>query len=565
MTNVKTPGRFLIALACASSTFFTHAQTVPDAGSLLQQIERDRQALPKRPLQPDATQVPPELTTAPGISVTVTRFAFVGNTLLPTDQLGAALASYLNRPLQFAELQKAAATVAERYRQAGWVVRAYLPKQEIDSGTVTIQIVEGRFGSTLLDGDAPKRFPVAKALRYITPIQKPGEPVNAYAIDRAAMLLDDLPGLSTTYTFRAGQAEGQTDLILMLGDTPVFFGSLDGDNTGARSTGDQRLSVMAYLDSALGQGDQATANLIKTEGSNYARLGFSLPLGYTGLRVGVNASHIDYWLITPEWAASDIRGNATTTGLEASYPLLRSRQRNLNVWANLDLKAFDNWSSFGPTSQYNVDVLTLGLSGNSYDMLGGGGANSANLSLTAGSVDLSGSANQANDAASAQTEGHYTKLKLSVSRNQSVTDQFSIYGQLALQRANRNLDSSEKLTLGGSSGVRAYPSGEAIGADGQTLSLEARFRLPQGFSITGFYDWGRITAINHDNITPNTLNAYSLSGYGLSASWVSPHGLQLKGSWAHRLGSNPNPTPDGLDQDGSQRINRFWLTASLPF
>jgi hemolysin activation/secretion protein len=250
--------------------------------------------------------------------------------------------------------------------------------------------------------------------------------------------------------------------------------------------------------------------------------------------------------------------------------MLRSRQRNLNLLVNLDLKAFDNWSSFGPTSKYNVDVLTVGLNGNSFDMLGGGGANFASLSLVGGSVDLSGSANQANDAASAQTEGHYTKLKLSVSRNQSVTDQISIYGQLAMQRANRNLDSSEKLTLGGASGVRAYPSGEAIGDDGQTLSLEARFRLQQGFSITGFYDWGRITAINHDNTAPSgatlaTLNAYSLSGYGLSASWVSPIGLQLKGSWVHRLGSNPNPTPNGLDQDGSQRINRFWLTASLPF
>ncbi len=558
-----------MAFVVLNSAGLAPAQTVPDAGSLLQQIERNRQPLPKRPLQLDVVPLPQELKTDPGVSVTVARFVFVGNTLLAQDLLGAAVADYLNRPLSFADLQKAAAAVAERYRQAGWVVRAYLPKQEIDSGTVTIQIVEGRFGSAKTEGDEPLHLKFSTALGYIQAVQKPGEPVNADAIDRAAMLLDDLPGVAASYAFREGEADGETDLILKLTDTPVFLGSVDVDNTGARSTGSQRVAATAYLESALGLGEQAMLNLIKTEGSHYARAGLTLPLGATGLRLGVSASSLSYALVAPEFALLDVHGTATTTGLEASYPLVRSRTSNLSLQATMDRKEFDNYANQASTSRYHVDATSLALNGNTYDGLWGGGANTASLALVSGSVDLSGSANQSADAASTQTEGRFNKLKLTLGRNQSVTENVSLYGQVAIQRADRNLDSSEKLNLGGTAGVRAYPGAEGSGADGQTLSLEARWRLPQALILSAFYDWGQISAVNHNNTAPDgtvltPLNVYSLHGYGLSLSWVAPFGAQIKGTWARRIGSNPNPTASGLDQDGSLDLNRFWLLATLP-
>jgi hypothetical protein len=34
---------------------------------------------------------------------------------------------------------------------------------------------------------------------------------------------------------------------------------------------------------------------------------------------------------------------------------------------------------------------------------------------------------------------------------------------------------------------------------------------------------------------------------------------------AHRIGSNPNPTSAGDDQDGSHITNRVWVQASMPF
>ena len=87
------------------------AQTAPDAGSLLQQLERERKpilppkALPSRPAEPAALQP------LSGASVTVSSFRFVGNTLLSAGQLAPAVAEYLNRPLDFTQLQGASAAV----------------------------------------------------------------------------------------------------------------------------------------------------------------------------------------------------------------------------------------------------------------------------------------------------------------------------------------------------------------------------------------------------------------------------------------------------------------------
>ena len=558
------------ALLCTLLIQSVPAQTVPDAGSLLQQIERDRQTAPKRLIRPDAPAAAPEMKAVPGLSVTVTRFELHGNTLLSEEQLQSVLSSFLNRPLSFSDLQLAAAAVAERYRAAGWVVRAYLPKQEIEGASVTIQIIEGRFGATLIDGEAPSHLPVAQALRYIEARQQPGEAINADAIERAVMLLDDLPGIAATSTFREGRQEGETDLVLKLVDTPAFVGNVEADDSGTRSTGAERISGNFYLESLASWGEQFSLNFTKTQGSQYTRLGFTTPLGYNGLRVGLNTSHLAYNVITPESAALDIRGTAQTTGLEASYPLLRARSANFNLLANLDHKAFDNWTNTGSTNRYTIDVASFSLNVNAFDGMGSGGVSNASLALLAGKVDLTNSANQAADAASSQTEGIYHKWKLSLSRNQSVTDELSLYAQYSLQGADRNLDSSERLTLGGASGVRAYPNGEGSGAAGQTFSLEARLRLPEGMNLSSFYDWAQITAVNRNNAAPSgdtlsELNAYCLRGYGLSLSWASSFGGQFKASLARRRGDNPNPTASGNDQDGSLHKNRFWLSASLPF
>ena len=557
----------LISLLLASINL-AYAQNTPDAGSLLQQMERGRApVLPKKSPQ-ELMPAPPPMQDVQGLSVTVRQFRFQGNTLLSEAVLAQAVAPYLERPLSFQDLQNAALAVAAAYRQAGWIVRAYLPRQEIDGGTVTIQIVEAVFGGVRVNpGDqATIRMPLARITPYVTSAQPVGAPLNADALDRALLIIDDLPGISASGNLAAGQQESETELLVKLDDEAWLAGDAAVDNTGNRSTGTTRASLNLALNSPLRIGDQLITNLIHTEGSDYVRLAYSLPLGSAGWRAGVSGSHLSYRLTADEFAALHAKGSSNTLGVDASYPLLRSRLRNLYLQLNYDDKRFDNEANGATSSNYTIRGFSAGLSGNLFDSLGGGGANAASLSLLHGKLDLDGSPNQLADAATTRAAGNFTKLRYYLSRQQSLTDSWSLFAALSGQQANRNLDSSEKFYLGGNYGVRAYPASEAGGSDGQLLNLELRWRLPAGFGLTGFYDWGHVK-VNHDNAINGAaiVNSYNLKGAGLAVNWVSDFRLNLRAAWARRIGSNPNPNINGSDQDGTLRKSRFWLQASLPF
>ncbi len=114
------------------------AQTLPDAGALLQQLPHVGGTVP--PGANDSVPGPlPEAAPPPdgGLQVAVEQFAFSGNHLFSSAALQAVLAPYAQRRLSFSQLQEAAQALAAFYRQSGWVVRTYLPAQEISAGVVT--------------------------------------------------------------------------------------------------------------------------------------------------------------------------------------------------------------------------------------------------------------------------------------------------------------------------------------------------------------------------------------------------------------------------------------------
>jgi hemolysin activation/secretion protein len=486
--------------------------------------------------------------------VTLKSIRFVGNTRLTAEQLGPVVQRYLNQPQTFSQLQQAAQDISVAYRDAGWLVRAYLPKQDLGSGELTIQIIEAVFSGVTLEGADSARVRFAQIARIFQKQQGSGQPVNVAALDRALLLADDLPGVAVAGSLVAGQQDGETGLSVKLLDEPRAIGDASLDNTGSRSTGSDRLSANLSFNSPLGRGDLLSASATHTQGSDYLRLAATVPVGSDGWRVGANASTLTYHIISPEFAALNSLGDSGGLGLEANYPLVRARTRNLYLSLAVDQKSFHNESNAAVQSDYNSRSTSIGLSGNLFDSLGGGGANSASLTLTEGSTAL-GHLDASENAA---LEGSFSKLRYALSRQQVITADVSLYAALSGQHASQTLDSSEKFTLGGSSGVRAYPSSEGSGSRGQLLNLELRARLPKAVVLTGFYDWGSVS--NFD-----TSPSYSLQGAGLSVNWQSANGINLKAVWAHRLGSNPNPTATGKDQDGSLSANRFWLNASLTF
>lgn len=560
------------AIGLTVASCVAYAQATPDAGSLLRQTERDlnQQRAPAAQVRPEvlkSTVVKPGETT-----VTVAQFNFVGNTMLSDAQLQAAVAPYLNTPLTFAQLQQATDATTNAYREAGWLVRAFLPAQKVANGVFTIQVEEAVFGKTVMV-DGSQRVAAATLKGFVTTAQTTGDPVSAKKIDRALLLMSDLPGVTVVGNLIEGEKPGETDLLIKAVDGAALAGYVSVDNYGSRSTGLERVLASLNINGPLQLGDQLGLTALKTQGSDYQRVGYTLPIGYDGLRAGVHATHLTYGLVG-DFASLGAKGSSASTGLDASYSLLRSQPTNINLVASYDQKRFDNNNATGSVSHYNIDVYSLGLNATQLDNWRGGGMANASATLTTGKVNLYGSANQNTDTQGPATAGNYSKLSLSLSRLQKLDTDLSAYVAFNMQVANKNLDSSERMYLGGATGVRAYPSSEGGGSQGHTLTAELRKQLNNQYTLTGFYDLGHVQAFKHNAYADgssslnsgSTPNRYTLSGYGASLAWQSLTGTELRATFARRIGTSPlaNATT-GNDGDGTRKLNRLWVNASVSF
>jgi hemolysin activation/secretion protein len=488
-----------------------------------------------------------------------------GTARLSAETLNAIAQPYLRREVGFDDLQRIGTALGATLRADGWVVRVSLPAQDLTDGQVRFEVAEARFGGAEIDLSEETRLSLDRASAHVASAAVPGDAVNTRRLDRAVLLLDDLPGVAASGSLAAGGREGETLLQLRLTAEPLVNGQLSVDNQGSNATGAWRASANLALNSPLGMGDQATLAAVRSDGSSLARLGYSLPVGGDGWRIGVNAAALDYRVTASSFAALAAKGNFNSWGLDASYPLLRSLRQNLTLQLGVEDKRLINQATGATVSDYQVSNATLGLSGSALDDWLGGGTSGGSLVFTEGQLNLSNSPNRAADATGARTAGSFQKWRYVVSRQQRLGTNLSLLAAWQGQVASRNLDSSERFFLGGAAGVRAYPFGEGGGSEGQLVNIELRQFLGNGLTLSGFYDWGRIKVNRNNNFTgAAVLNEYSLSGAGLSLSWASAAGATIQATWARRLGSNPAAN-NGNDQDGTRELNRIWLVASYRF
>ncbi len=501
--------------------------------------------------------------------ITLKHIKFQGVTILGDMELHGLMAPFLNTPMSYEQMLEIGMVVESYYRQNNYLARAILPPQDLTEGTLLVDVIESVFSKVEIEQelqDLPNTQAHVTAL--IENQQKAGEPLNTKSIDRALALANDLPGLNVQGSLRQGREAGETELLLKLYQGRTRQTELSVDNGGSRSTGAIRLMATLNWFNPNDIADLLNVVAVHTQGSDYARLAYSVPVGSDGWRMGINASAMDYKVIVGEQGMVGAIGRALTQGLEWVYPLLRADDSSATVTVSADKKTFQNTSAQGLLmSDYQSKVLTAQLSGFYRDLNPGGGTGTYSIQLSNGEVDLTGSLSQQTDKNTTKTEGVFNKLRLNGTWQQAINTQTSTFISYTAQLADKNLDSSEKMQLGGMNGVRAYPTGEGSGAEGQLVQLELRHQLENGINLAAFYDWGQVW-LQHDPNYPggpaHNVNIYK--GIGASVGYTFDNGMSIKGTWARKHGDNPNPNPiNGHDMDGTRDRNRYWLQVNLPF
>lgn len=546
---------------------FVSAQTLPDAGSILRETERSLPPQVPRPA-PQAAPARPAIKPAEGVRFVVRAFRLTGVTLLSEADVQQVLSRWLNREIAFSDLEQALQAVADLYQSRGWFARPQLPEQDLgDDGSVRINVLEGRLGAIRIDPASRPPLSDARILGMLSQGQAANTPLNLDRLDRAVSLVNDTPGVKITAALAPGRSDAQSDIVVRGESKGWGGGTVSLDNTGSRSTGYERLSAGLTFDNPSENGDQISLSLMGSRGVRYGRVGYTLPIGYGGWRVGVNSSEMSYELVG-SFASTQARGRSSTYGLTANYPLLRGSLHNVNLSLALDRKYLFNEAGGRVISDKLLDAWSMGVGGDSSDRLGEGGITIWNLNLAGGTLDLSGNAdNQAADRRGPASQGGFQKLGLSIARLQRLGERDSLWVSLNAQRALKNLDSAEKFSLGGSQGIRAYPSAEATGDSGAIFTIEHRHSLTAEWQLSPFYDQGWVR-INHDPAFPSAsaLNRYSIRGWGMGLSYTKPGQYALRLTLARRDGRNPAANKEtGGDGDGTLRETRAWVSTVAYF
>ena len=545
------------------------AQVRPDAGRILQELERGRVPglVPSPPGAPVVEEPRRPALTAPASRLFfVKSFRITRNSAFTEEVLLALLKDFTGKELSLADLERAADLITRFYREHGYfVARAYVPAQELRDGVVEITVLEGKLDRFSLKLEYEIRLKpqvVEKTLRAALP--QDGL-IRLDELERGLLLLNDLPGVEVRSVLLPGSTLGTSVVAVEVNEGPLVTGSLDFDNYGSKFTGPFRLSPALSLNDPSGYGDQLNFRATESAGTSYGRLAYQIPVNSSGLKLGGAYAETRYKLCC-EFASLQARGEARTGTLNAQYPILRGRNANAYATAAYDSKHFFNETIAGTTSDKKTDVVAFGVNGDSSVFLGEGGLSGFGLAVSYGQLNLDGwAADRAADAASARTHGSYGKTAFSMSRLQRLGETTSFYAGLSGQIASKNLDSSEKFILGGPLGVRGYPTGEAAGDEGLLLNLELRYDLQPALQLAAFVDHGEIRLHKNEwaGWQGNTSagNRYALSGLGVGLNWNRPGNFLVRASLAQPIGENPGRDANGNDSDNTKNRIRLWFQA----
>lgn len=570
--SVRAAVRFSVAFMLGFSSANVPAQLAqvkPDSGSVLEQTKQPPVVpRPGADVLPRVEEPRPALG-APGLKVEVTAFKITGNTLFGEDVLLPAVREFVGKEQNIDGLNDAATKVRAYYRERGYfLAQAYLPQQEIKGGVVEIAVIEARIGKVAVDFKAGTRYSETMIRGIVESHLHQGDIITENSLETPLLLLNDFPNAVVTSEIKPSQTLGAADLTVHVSETGGWInGSFDVDNYGNRFTGAIRTGVSVNVNSPFGLGDQVTYRAFTTDDRmGFYRAALLVPVGYWGTRVGAAYSSFHYRL-GKQFITTLNHGVGGVATLFAFHPLIRTRSSNLILQFAYEEKKLDDRDDINVTiTDRKIISSKLGVVGDFRDGALGGGLNSYGYTVTEGNLLIGPDPILIGDqgAAGAKTAGRFAKHNFEFRRLQKITDNANLLLAVSGQMASKNLTSAEKFSLGGASGVRAYPAGEALGDTGYVFQGEFRYIVP-GFKVaggdvtlSGFYDqgWVRIQE-NFVNpaagLTTANANQRRLNGYGIGGSVGKDSDFVMRASLAWRM-EHELPT-----SDTATRIPRVWV------
>lgn len=437
-----------------------------------------------------------------------------GATAFTSEQLSANYASFVGNDISLEKAYAIAEGITKQYRDAGYFLSlAYIPNQSIGDGVLTIQVVEGYIGKVEVQGDLAERSIVKAYTKRLQSLK----PLKSESIESILLRMNDIPG----YAFKAVLSampeakEGAVKLVLV----PVKKsgdGSLSFNNHSSRFLGPHQFS--GYYSQSLLPFQQTSLSALTglpSDKMKYGTLTHSLMVAAdTTMEVSAGLTHS-----RPGFTLEplDIQSRSVYVSASVAYQLVRQRETNLSVKVALDARNTRSDILGTELTDENTRAARFSAAFDAVDRWRG--SNLVNITLSQG-IDGLGSSDRGDiNLSRAEARPDFTKIELSLSRLQSLTDDWSLLASASGQWASSPLFSSEEFGYGGQAFGRAFDASEITGDRGFAASMELRYGgwntlTPIGLQPYAFADGG---AVWNEDIGANTRQSGASAGFGLRA------------------------------------------------
>ena len=543
-------GTFSGLVGLSLLSFWAHGAEpgLPNAGSILQELKPQPDTTPPKGDNILRTQPAPGAGLPLTAAFDVKQINITGNTRFDTPTLQALVAPVEGMRLSLGQLDDAIGVITEFYRRAGYLLaRAIIPAQTIENGVVTVLIIEASLGDVQLDNRSAIDTQFLKA--PLSVLQR-GEVIAQAGLNRALLLLSDVPGIVPSALLKPGQETGTSDMIVEVLPGARARGDVQLDNHGSRYTGRERINANFQWFNPLQRGDVLGVSALSSgSGLNYARLSYERPLDGQGSYAGAAASSLRYTLGDTA-AALQAHGSAQQGSVWWRRYLVRSEAGNVGLRLQYEpLTLRDDVDSTAIFNHRQLHLWSVEAQADAPDNWLGGGYSSVSLALRSGQVRFDNAQAQSVDAQTAGVQGQFSHAGLTLTRTQALGRSTNLALSFNGHWAQGNLDASQKFSVGGARNVRAYESGVLSGDSGQSLSLELRHMLPVPAGIFGtagvgqwqavaFWDGGRVK-VNQQPWTTSSTNHAVIRGAGLGLNWQGPGQWRARITYARSLGNKP--------------------------
>lgn len=490
------PFRFAVAAGLGAMACHLHAQTPADraeAGRQSEIIQRQAQEQLQRDLDAarGGERAPSGLDTKdflPKVDGSVPRgpcrniqtVAISGAAHLSAASRERVLREFSGRCIGVTEIEQILAEITKDYVERGFITsRAYLPPQDMTTGTLEIQVVEGVIQDIQINDGGLKSIRPFNAFPA-----KTGELLNLRDLEQGIDQVNRLSSNSAQLDIKPGDQPGASTVVINNQPATPFHASLSFDNQGSESTGKDQAGLTLISDRLLGLNElmvlthrQSVPNDLQRKSSVSDSFSIVIPFGYSTFTASKSRSTYVTTINAPSGLQLKSDGVSSSDSLKLERVMYRDQRSRVSLSGGLTFKDSKNYleGEYLVVSSRRLSVLDLGVSA-STNLLGGVVSLDLGLSkgLTRGAalVDPAGLPDYAPRA-------QFEKRTYGGSYFRPFTlfdTALTFFSQLTGQDSRHTLYGSEQISIGGIYSVRGFSRNSLSGDKGYYLRNEVSMR-----------------------------------------------------------------------------------------